>query len=66
MTTPATMGRIIESLRDRISDAERDSAESHNIAVNSYGAGYDLGFLAALKEVLNEIIGVGSETERGK
>lgn len=55
MTTPATMSSILERLRDRIGDAETEASESHKVAMNSYGAGYDAGFVAALKEVLTDI-----------
>ena len=57
MTTPGTMGSIIDSLRERKADADRDAAESHKAAMNSYGAGYDRGFADAIKEVLSEITG---------
>lgn len=39
------------SLQDRIDDATRDAAESHKEDCNSYGAGYDSGYLAALIEI---------------
>jgi hypothetical protein len=57
MTTPSTLASIIASLRERISDAEREASGSHAAAMNSYGAGYDRGFADALKEVLTEITG---------
>ncbi len=63
MTTPQTMGRIVESLQDRLSDAERAAQGSHKIAQNSYGAGYDRGYADALMEVLSEITG---EVSNGK
>lgn len=57
MTTPATMNRILEDLRERLSDAEREAKESSAAAMNSYGAGYDRGFADALKEILTSITG---------
>ena len=50
MTTPSTMGSIIESLRTRLADAERD-------CVNRPDSDYDVGFRDAIKEVLSEITG---------
>ena len=57
MTTPQVMGRIVDSLQTRLSDAEMDTRESHKAAPNSYGAGYDRGYADALMEVLSEITG---------
>jgi hypothetical protein len=57
MTTHSTMNSILESLLERIADAEREALESHKAAMNSYGAGYDRGFADALKELLAEITG---------
>jgi hypothetical protein len=57
MTTPAAMNSILENLRERIADAEREAGESHKAAHNSYGAGYDRGFADALNELLTDITG---------
>lgn len=50
-----TASEIVAIIKDRLSDAERDEAESHKTAMNSYGAGYDSGFASALREVLHQI-----------
>lgn len=45
----------LDEIDETISDARADAAESHKAAMNSYGAGYDAGFLAGLlraKEIL--------------
>lgn len=57
MTTPATLGRIIGDLRDRLAAAESDAQESHKEAMNSYGAGYDRGFADAIQQIIIEITG---------
>lgn len=36
-------------LGEEIMQAEEDAAESHKMAMNSYGAGYDAGYLAGLR-----------------
>lgn len=38
-----------------VNDAERDARETHKLAMNSYGAGYDAGYVAALKIVLERM-----------
>jgi len=53
MTDARKQGRgpgeeIILELQERIIQAKAESAESHKIAMNSYGAGYDCGFLEGL------------------
>lgn len=50
-----TNTEILTELDERITDAERDVRESHKIAMNSYGAGYDRGFVSALREIRNMI-----------
>lgn len=57
MTTPRTMNSLLEKMRDRLDDAEHDAGESHKVAMNSYGAGYDRGFADAIKEILTDITG---------
>ena len=42
------------SIEDRIADATRDASESHKEDCNSYGAGYDSGYLAALIELRDD------------
>lgn len=49
-----TMEEMIENLKDRRRDASGDVAESRKIAPNSYGAGYDQGYLDVLEELLND------------
>lgn len=51
------MNQIIEELHERLDDAEREARESHKVAMNSYGAGYDRGFADAIKEILTSITG---------
>lgn len=60
MTTPRTMARILESLRDKIEDAEADCARSEphmSSEDNNYCAGYDRGYAEALKEFWCSITG---------
>ncbi len=38
-------------LTDERGNADREAAESHKAAMNSYGAGYDAGYAAALRLV---------------
>lgn len=57
MATPSVMNNILSDLRDRISDATRDAMESSKAAMNSYGAGYDRGYLDALTEIFASITG---------
>lgn len=40
---------------EQLENAERDAKESHKVAMNSYGAGYDRGMADALKNILDEI-----------
>lgn len=40
-----------EWLNGELNDAEREAKESHSASMNSYGAGYDAGYLAALKVI---------------
>jgi hypothetical protein len=53
---------LLSELSERIDDAARDAADSHKAAMNSYGAGYDAGFVAALREIRDFINDAG---ERG-
>ncbi len=48
-----TIEEIVEDLKDRRRDASADVAESTKAAPNSYGAGYDQGYLDAIEEILN-------------
>lgn len=41
-------------LCEQVNDAEADARDSHKLAMNSYGAGYDAGYLAALKLILEK------------
>lgn len=45
---------MIEKLKDRQRDAAVDAAESRLAAPNSYGAGYDQGYLDVIEELLND------------
>ena len=40
---------------DELTDAEDEAKESHKAAMNSYGAGHDAGYVAALKIVLSKL-----------
>jgi hypothetical protein len=50
-----TIEEMIENLKDRRRDASADVASSHRAAPNSYGAGYDQGYLDVLEELLNDV-----------
>lgn len=45
-------GEISAELRERIADAKAKATESAKVSLNSYGAGYDLGYHDALGEFL--------------
>lgn len=49
-----TIEEMIENLKDRRRDASADVAQSRKAAPNSYGAGYDQGYLDVLEELLND------------
>lgn len=57
MTTPSTMNSILVRLGERLADAEGEVKSSSKAAMNSYGAGYDAGFAAALRETITDITG---------
>jgi hypothetical protein len=46
-----TILEILADLDDRIKNVAEEAEESHSISMNSYGAGYDAGFVAALREI---------------
>jgi hypothetical protein len=46
-----TIDEIRAELAERIDAAADESDASHKAAMNSYGAGYDAGFVAALREL---------------
>lgn len=48
-------GDIADEIRERFSDARAKAAISASISINSYGAGYDLGYADALGELLEFI-----------
>lgn len=52
-----TIADLRAEIDERLDDAAREAAESHKIAPNSYGAGYDAGFAAALRELRDRING---------
>lgn len=43
-----------EELEDELDWAEEEAKKSHKEDMNSYGAGYDRGYVAALKWVLEQ------------
>lgn len=49
--------RIREWLDDKRDLAKGDAADSHKVAPNSYGAGYDRGYLDMLEETLKFLNG---------
>ncbi len=58
-----TVQQVRESLDERIPRAQEEAAASHAMAMNSYGAGYDQGYLDALEELLrivNDGVGLTS------
>ena len=57
MTTPAILNRTLDELRARIESAKQNAAESSGASLNSFGAGYDQGYLDALTEIYAEIMG---------
>lgn len=46
---------LIEWLMERMDSSGKNRDSSHAAAPNSFGAGYDLGFYEALREVLAEV-----------
>lgn len=42
-------------LVDELGLAEKEAKESHRASMNSYGAGYDAGYVAALKLVADKM-----------
>lgn len=57
MTTPQTMSRIIRELRERLTEAQREAAESRRLSRNGYNARYDSGYVQALKDTIVGITG---------
>lgn len=60
MTTPGTMNNILERLRDKIEDAERDakcSESKSHVEDQNYVTGYARGYAEALKELWFDITG---------
>jgi hypothetical protein len=51
-----------EKLDERLVVANQEAADSHRVAMNSYGAGYDCGYRDALKQCLNTINGEEENT----
>lgn len=50
--TSRTVAEIDEEVDDLLRQASEEAAESHDIAPNSYGAGYDAGYRDALRRAL--------------
>lgn len=46
------LNHIRDELSDRLRQAQAEAEESHKSAMNSYGAGYDRGFVDALTEAI--------------
>ncbi len=57
-----TTQELRERLDDRLVREREDLADSIAVAPNSYGAGYDQGFVDALEQVLNTINGKEDNT----
>ncbi|MFB6449300.1 hypothetical protein [Bradyrhizobium tunisiense] len=58
-------GDLVEDIRERFRDAKESAKTSAAISLNSYGAGYDLGYADALGELLESITDdVSAATER--
>lgn len=49
--THMSIDELRAELAERIPDAAQEAQASHRTAMNSYGAGYDAGFVAALREI---------------
>lgn len=47
---------VVQDLRGQIDSAGEEAAESHREAMNSYGAGYDRGFLDGLRQALRTLL----------
>jgi hypothetical protein len=52
-----------EWLTEEIGNAEREAKESHKTSMNSYGAGYDRGYVAALQLVLDRMTPADAKVE---
>lgn len=52
-----TVDEFIADLKDRRREASADVAESTKDAPNSYGAGYDQGYLDAIEAILKAALG---------
>lgn len=48
-------------LQEVVDRAREDAAESHRAAMNSYGAGYDAGYLAGLTKAIDILSGRGED-----
>ena len=46
---------LVQGICELIVEAQIDATESHKEAMNSYGAGYDTGYVVGLKEVLRRL-----------
>lgn len=46
---------LVSYLKHRLAEAKENAAELHKVAMNSYGAGYGEGVVAALRETLSEL-----------
>lgn len=50
------MDKFEEWMRERESEAEVEARESHKTAMNSYGAGYERGYVDALIEARKQYL----------
>lgn len=51
MTTPASLNSFLKWLQGEIESAKEDVQGNKAYSPNTYGAGYDAGFLAGLQSV---------------
>ena len=52
-----TISELRERLDEALVSANENAADSHKVAMNSYGAGFDCGWRDALRAILNTING---------
>lgn len=62
MSAPRTIIDLRARLDEALALARQDARESKSVAPNSYGHGYDDGFLDALIKISNTINDVGDNT----
>lgn len=61
------IGNVVMTLKewivDELESAEAEAQESHRIAMNSYGAGYDAGYVSAFNVVLSKLSQIAAGDE---